>query len=76
MNMFVHHIHLMADRKIAYAVLGCCCRALPVQSAAAELDLGGEVMEGCLSFLQADAVEPYITALPNAAATIDVRFHK
>jgi hypothetical protein len=47
-----------------------------VQAAAAELDLGEEVMEGCLSFLQADAVEPYITALPNAAATIDVRFHK
>ncbi|WIA09963.1 hypothetical protein OEZ85_010175 [Tetradesmus obliquus] len=51
-------------------------RALPVQAAAAELDVAEEVMEGCLSFLQADAVEPFITALPNTAATIDVRFHK
>lgn len=47
-----------------------------MQAAAAELDLAEEVMEGCLSFLQADAVEPFITALPNTAATIDVRFHK
>jgi ATP-dependent DNA helicase Q4 len=51
-------------------------RALPIASTAAELDVSEEVMESCLSFLQADAEEPYLAALPNAAATLDVRFHK
>eukprot|EP00879_Flechtneria_rotunda_P002394 GHRR01002590.1.p1 GENE.GHRR01002590.1~~GHRR01002590.1.p1 ORF type:complete len:493 (+),score=207.62 GHRR01002590.1:823-2301(+) len=51
-------------------------RALPIVAAAAELDMNEEVLEGCLSFLQADPTEPFITALPNAAATMDVRFHR
>lgn len=52
------------------------CRCVPLQATCAELDANEEVLECCLSFLQADPVEPYLVALPNAAATIDVRFHK
>jgi hypothetical protein len=51
-------------------------RALPLAAACAELDLSEEVLEGCLSFLQADPKEPFLTALPNCAASLDVRFHK
>lgn len=51
-------------------------RAVPVVATCAELDVSEEVLESCLSFLQADAEEPFLTALPHAAATLDVRFHK
>lgn len=34
-----------------------------------------EVLEGALSFLQGSA-PPYIYVQPNAAATLDVRFHR
>eukprot|EP00775_Hariotina_reticulata_P004471 gene4471-4725_t len=50
-------------------------RALPLAAACAEMDLSEEVLEGCLSFLQADPQEPFLTALPNCAASLDVRFH-
>lgn len=50
-------------------------RALPLAATASELDVSEEVLEGLLSYLQADEAEPYLTALPNTAATLDVRFH-
>lgn len=51
-------------------------RALPVAATCAELDVSVEVLESCLSFLQADPEEPFLAALPNAAAMLDVRFHR
>jgi len=49
---------------------------LALTSTSVELDLGEEVMESCLSFLQADPVEPYLAVLATVAETYDVRFHK
>ncbi len=51
-------------------------RALPLGPTCAELDLQEEVLEAVLSFLQAGPGEPYLAALPNAAAVLDVRFHR
>lgn len=55
----------------------CCpCRVLPFTSFCSQHDIDKEQLDSCLSFLQADPLEPYVAVLPNVAATLDVRFHR
>jgi len=51
------------------------CRAAPVAALTAALDASEEVLEAALSFLQAEE-RPALQALPNTAATLEVRFHR
>lgn len=52
------------------------CRVLPIKAFCSEHDVDPEVLDSCLSFLQADPLEPYVAVLSNVASTLDVRFHK
>jgi hypothetical protein len=52
------------------------CRVLPITAFCTEQDIDKEVLDSCLSFLQADPLEPYVTVLTNVPAVLQVRFHK
>jgi hypothetical protein len=49
---------------------------LPITAFCTEQDIDKEVLDSCLSFLQADPLEPYVTVLTNVPAVLQVRFHK
>lgn len=51
-------------------------RVLPITSFCAEQDIDKEVLDSCLSFLQADPLEPYVRVLMDVPAVLQVRFHK
>ena len=50
-------------------------RAAPVKALTSALDAPEEVLEAALSFLQAEE-RPLLQALPNTAASLEVRFHR
>lgn len=50
-------------------------RAAPIAALTSALDAPEEVLEAALSFLQAED-RPLLQALPNTAASLEVRFHR